>query len=90
MGQSIPDGKRKKFGAFFLSCKMFPVHAEKRKIFPKKIREGPVTFFRKNGAVTITRKFRPLILESIQILFTAKSRRLDTFSFYFSRHPSCP
>jgi hypothetical protein len=23
---------------------MFPVHAEKRKIFPKKIREGPVTF----------------------------------------------
>jgi hypothetical protein len=50
--------------AFFFPRKMFPVHAEKRKIFPKKIREGPVTFFRKNGAVTITRKFRPLILES--------------------------
>ena len=74
--------KEKNLGLFFFLAKCFQSMPKKRKIFPKKIREGPVTFFRKNGAVTITRKFRPVILES-NLSFSLQSRRLDDVLLLF-------
>ena len=60
-GHSIPDGKKKNFGAFFFLAKCFHSMPKKEKFSKKNQRgPGPVTFFRKNGAVTI----RPLNLES--------------------------